>query len=126
MSEQVAGRQYGWPGWVVAAGAMILALGLVAWMMSPVEWASVARFLLLLPAGLVAYRFGRRAAWCGAAVGVLLILLSLIGSFSTAGLTPELVTGLLAGGLLFPITLWAAGLGERRRPGITPIQQLPS
>jgi len=86
-----------------AAGVAILALSLVMWMvLGSSEWTTLPRYLLLLPVGLTAYRFGRRVAWIASAVGTLLILFSLSGTLATEGLSPCVWEGLLAAVLLFP------------------------
>ncbi len=117
MSERTGKRWYGWLDVVAAVGAAISTLGLVAWMVkAPPEWATVPRYLLILPASLVAYRFGRRTAWIAAAAGALLILVSLVGAFATGGLSSHVVEGLLASGLLFSATPLVARWGEQHKP----------
>jgi PAS domain S-box-containing protein len=128
MSDQVGKHRYRWLDGVVIVGAAILALGLVALAVqaSP-EWATVLRYLLSLPVGLVALRFGRRMAWVAAAIGVVLIILSLVWAFVVGVLSStDVAQGLLAGGFLFPLALLAARWGEQRRlVGVSP-QQLQS
>ncbi len=117
MSERTGKRWYGWLDVVAAVGAAISTLGLVAWMVkAPPEWATVPRYLLILPASLVAYRFGRRTAWIAAAAGALLILVSLVGAFAIGGLSSHVVEGLLASGLLFSATPLVARWGEQHKP----------
>ncbi len=117
MSEQTSKHRYRGPDVAAAVGAAVLTLGLVAWVVkAPPEWATVPRYLLILPASLIAYRFGRRMAWIAAAVGALLILASLVAAFVTGGLSPRVVEGLLASGLLFPATLLVARWGEQHKP----------
>nr|HID12720.1 GAF domain-containing protein [Anaerolineae bacterium] len=124
MNEQTEKRRFRWPGVVAAIGTAALTLSLVVWMVkAPPEWATVPRYLLLLPAGLVAYQFGHRMAWIAAVAGALLILLSLIGAFATEGLSPHVIEGLLASGLLFPTTLLVARWRERRKPAGAPPQR---
>jgi PAS domain S-box-containing protein len=113
MSEQEEKRRYGWLDWGTALGAVAVTLGLVAWVVSSPGWASVSCYLLLLPVGLVAYRFGRRMAWGAATVGTLLILVSLSESLAAEGLSPHIASGLLASGLLFPVALLVAQWRER-------------
>ena len=116
MGERPEKRRYEWSAVVVGASVVVLTLGLAVWMVktSP-EWATIPRYLLLLPAGLVAYRFGRRMAWIAAMAGALLILVPLIGVFLAEGLSPHVAEGLLASGLLFPVTWFSAQWGERHR-----------
>ena len=101
---------------VAAVGAAVSTLGLVAWIVkAPPEWATVLRYLLILPASLVAYRFGRQTAWI-AATSALLIFASLVGAFAASALSPQVVERLLASGLLFPASLLVARWGEQHKP----------
>jgi len=116
MSERVEKRRYEWPDVVVAVGAAGLALGLVVCVVQATpEWAAVLRYMFILPVSLVAYWFGRRAAWVAATAGALFILVPLIGAFVAEGLSSYVVGGLLASGLLFPVALLVVQQGERRR-----------
>jgi PAS domain S-box-containing protein len=124
MSEHAEQRR-GWPDVIVAVSATVLTLGLVAWMVkAPPEWVTVPRYLLILPAGLVAYWFGYRMAWLAAAAGALLILVSLAGTLVTGYLSPQVVEGLLAGGLLFPVALASARWRVRPEPTHVSSQRL--
>jgi len=121
MSEREKRRWYMGSGVGAALIAAILALVLMTWMMSYPHWASVLRYLLILPVALVAYRFDRRAALGAAALGALLILLSLL--LTAPSTAVGVVNGLLAGGLLFPVALLIAQWKEQRRPTEPPPQQ---
>ena len=124
MSERTEKRR-GWPDVIVAVSAAVLTLGLVAWMVkSPPEWVTIPRYLLVLPVSLIASWFGYRAAWLAAAAGALLIIVSLASALGTGGLSPQIVEGLLAGGLLFPVALASARWGARPEPTEAPSQQL--
>jgi PAS domain S-box-containing protein len=112
MGARAEKRHYMWPDKVAVIAAAVLVLGMV---IVPSEWATVPRYLLLLPVGWVAYRFGWRAAWISAAVGALLIAFSLVGSAVARGVSSnDVLEGLVAGALLFPVALLVARLGERR------------
>ena len=79
MHRRAGVHQYRWPDAIVALGAAVLTLGLAVWMVKATpEWATVQRYLLILPTSLVTYWFGRRAARPASAAGVLLISLILI------------------------------------------------
>ena len=128
-----ADKRSEWPDVIVAVGAAVLTLGMGAWMVqAPSEWVAVPRYLLILPVGLVAYWFGYRMAWLAAAGGALLVLVSLGGTLVAercpelveGGLSPQLVEGLLAGGLLFPVALASARWGARREPATVSSQRL--
>ena len=122
----------GWLRLVVASSAAALTLHLAVRIVDvPPEWAAVVRCLVFLPPGLVACRFGRRAAWVVAAAGALSFLLpSLVGTLVVEGSLPYSVERLFAGGLLFPVALLAAqeggqdGLGEAspQRPSSEPAE----
>jgi PAS domain S-box-containing protein len=99
-------------------------------LLAPPHWSAVPRYLLVLPVGLIACCFGRRAAFLAAAAGASLILVSL-GGASVLGMLPSpvvssVVAGLLAGGLLFPVALWAAQWGEWRRRPVEPPSWQPA
>jgi PAS domain S-box-containing protein len=126
MSELTGTRQYQGRDWAVIVGAAALTLGLAVWMaVAAPEWAAIPRYLLFLPAGLIAYRFGRRAAWIAAAAGTLLILLSLVKDFARGGLSPHVVVGLFAGALIFLVASSAARWREWRSLGKPSAQRLP-
>jgi PAS domain S-box-containing protein len=126
MSELAGTRHYyQWPDWAVILGAAALTLGLMVWMaVSSPEWAVIPCYLLSLPAGLIAFRFGRRAAWIAAAVGASLIFLSLMRDFASEGLSPEVAVGFLAAVLIFLVTSAAARWREWRSLVVLPAQQL--
>jgi PAS domain S-box-containing protein len=122
MGARVEKHQHVWLDIVAVVGAAALALGLVT---APPEWATILRYLLLLPAAWAAYRFGRRMAWVSAALGVLLIVISLLAGGMIAGelSSYHILEGVVAGVLLFPAALLGARLGERRRQVEAPPRQ---
>jgi PAS domain S-box-containing protein len=108
-----------------------LTLGLVVWMMlGASQWATIPRYLLLLPVGLTAYWFGQRPAWAVSAVGAVLNLISLRNAFITPDISPHLVEGVLAAVVLFPIgqvvARWGRSVEKTSQPSRPDSEQITS
>lgn len=86
---------------LVIGVAAALAGGLIVWMTIAPSWGAVAACLLLLPVGLIAFRFGHRWAWGGAAVAALLLGVSFLIDPSNRLDGPSLVERLLIGAFYF-------------------------
>lgn len=126
MSERAKTRRYEWVDRLVVVGMVAVALGLVWLAISAPGWVAILQYLLFVPVGLVAYRFGRQGAWIAAAIGASLILFSAVKDLVDSGLSLHVVVGLLASALIFPVALLIGRWKERRRPAVPPADRLPN
>lgn len=104
---------------VGATAALVIGLA-VGMMLAPPAWTLVAAYLLLLPVGLIAYRFGPRWAWGAAAVAILLLGISLLADPPSRLGRSGLVEGLLIGLSYFVVGQLVARWAEKVTTAPTP------